>query len=192
MVRLFPLACEDLVDGAVRLAPAGDQHVARGGIARHGQGAVAEGVVRVHHGDEVILEQGLGAQLRGRGGADHSGLEVQLATAQGAALLVGFGQKVEPHPGGLDGEARQQGGAHRLHEAVTGSQAESALQARRVYFLLGAQHGPGLLNQAGDLIPQGLRPGGGDQAASRPHQQRIPRGLPQPCQGPAHGGSTQA
>ena len=56
----------------------------------------------------------------------HAPAGIQFAAAQGAALLVGLGQKVQPDPGGLGGEPGQQGRADRLHEAVAGSQAEGA------------------------------------------------------------------
>ena len=36
------------------------QYVAGGGIAGGGQGALAQGVARTHHGDEVVLKQRLG------------------------------------------------------------------------------------------------------------------------------------
>ncbi|MNS74522.1 hypothetical protein D3C72_1080000 [compost metagenome] len=98
---------------------------------------------------------------------------------------------MQPDPGGLGGEPGQQGRADRLHEAVAGSQAEGAHQPGRVYLLLGAQHGVRILHQLADLSAQGQGPRRGHQTPTRPHQQRIPRGLPQPGQGPAHGGGAQ-
>ena len=164
----FPPGLRDLVDGAVR--PGRTPARGGGGIAPR-SGCRRRGV-RVHHGDEVVLEQGLGAQLgpwwrrspRSRSPARHGA---------GAASLSGLARKC-PHPGPRRRGRRQQGGAHRLHEAVTGSQAEGAPRLAGSTSRWGRSTARVSLNQAGNLHPADLRPGVGDQAASRPHQQRIP------------------
>ncbi len=144
------------------------------GIVAGGQRAIAQWMARPHHRDEVVLKQRLGTQLGRRGGADHPGLEIQLAAAQGAALLVGFGQKVQPHPRRFGGEPAQQGGAEQFHQPLAGAQGEGAFQPRRVDLQPGAQHLLGFLHQPADLFAQQQRPGVG----TRPRPARTSSGSP--------------
>jgi hypothetical protein len=177
-----PNRFEGLIDRSAAGTRRRDEDVPTGGISGGCDPASAERVADAHDADEAVPEQELGPHLRAGRRADDSGLQVDAAVAERAAVPVRLGHEAQAHAGSLPARPGDERRPEILHETVARAQGERSGEPLEIESPGGPQYRLRLLHQPSDLLSQLQRPRGGNEAASRPDQQRIAGRLAKPGQ----------
>src|SRR4249919_645346 len=163
-----------------------NQYMRTLGVALGCHLSATQWVTLPNHADEPVAEQPLRADLRPHGLARHAGFEVDHAVAQRRAVLVELRNELKVHVGCFRRDAREHRGPEGFDETLRAADGERARKRLEVQLQRRAQNGLRIIDDLVDAITQFQRARCRHQPAPSTYQQRVARGIAQPCERATH------